>query len=227
MTKGLVGSKPVTALRGVIGAPVTAELRKQSEGAVAQTDEDDLGFSYEQSDYVETKLLTGRQTPLQVYEQMKGHKLFGDDKIKMQQILIKFCKRWEGAHFKRIMAVLAPYLGRNVDPHQSVRTTVIGDHFRTFCAQMSLHVIGELVGEGEFQKRFGMSVAEAEIAAMLNRDFKSALITWPMDKLTDAANWKQFGNANSFILKYAGPNAISACPPPQMFLDRAAKARIQ
>ena len=204
---GLVGLNPVRSLYWVNHEKPSAELRKVVEGAVEQTDESDLGFTYQQSQFIEERLIVGRQTPMEVLPQMRQSNIFPQDPAALRDILIGFAKRWESGQFKRIMAPLAPHVGSNVDPHQAVRTTVLGDHFRTGCAHMTLEVIAEVSGGAEsFQQKFGLSVSEARQAALMNADFKSALVTWPMQRLLDQRNWQEFESGNREILSYIGPS---------------------
>jgi hypothetical protein len=204
---GLVGLKPVRSLYWVNHEKPSAELRKTVEGVAAQTDESDLGFTYQQSQFIEERLIVGRQTPVEVLPQMRQSDIFPKEPAALRDILIGFTKRWESGQFKRIMGALAPHVGSNVDPHQAVRTTVLGDHFRTGCAHMTLEVIAEMTGRPEtFKQKFGLSLDEAKQAAMMNADFKTALIAWPITRLLDQGNWQEFETGNREILSYIGPS---------------------
>lgn len=202
-TRGVFGFAPLKAVLGVLGAPITAELRKQVEGEAKQTDESDLGFSYTQSDFIEKRMITARMTPQEVMAQMQNSKLFeGYNAYQMRDTIIKFSKRWEGAQFKRIMSTISPYIGNNPDPHQSVRTPVLGDHFKTMCATMTLDVLEKTIGQDEFQKRFGMQKKQAEAAAILNGSFKLMLYNRTMDEISKPEIWLPFQAANSQVLKF-------------------------
>jgi NH3-dependent NAD+ synthetase len=217
--QGLVGLQPVRSLYWVNNEKPSAELRKVTEGAVEQTDESDLGFSYKQSEFIEQRLIVGRQMPYEVLVQMLDSKIFSDDPAILRDILIGFTKRWESGQFKRIMAPLAPHVGSNVDPHQAVRTTVLGDHFRTGCAHMTLEVIAELSGGPEnFKQKFGYSLREAKNAASLNSDFKSALTSAQMHDLLDQKNWQAFEAGNRDVLSYVGPSEITDFSRPRTYL---------
>jgi NH3-dependent NAD+ synthetase/predicted amidohydrolase len=205
-THGLIGLKPLRSLTWVNHEKPSAELRKAVAGVAAQTDESDLGFTYEQSQFIEERLIVLRQTPLEVLPQMRSNAIFPRDLSALRDILISFTDRWESGQFKRIMGALAPHVGSNVDPHQAVRTTVLGDHFRTGCAYMTLEVLAELAGGPEnFHTVFGLSVAQAKMTAGMNANFKTALIAWPLGKLQETANWQAFDATNRSILSFAGP----------------------
>ncbi|MBU6235040.1 MAG: hypothetical protein KGQ41_04280 [Alphaproteobacteria bacterium] len=211
--KGVVGFAPLHAVLGVLGAPVTAELRKEVEGEAKQTDESDLGFSYAQSDFIEGLMITGRQTPMETLRVMVGAPLFKDQTLYgMRDILVKFAKRWEGAQFKRIMSVLSPHTGRNPDPHQSVRTTVLGDHFHTLSAHMTLQVLEETLGSEAFEAGFGMTLEQAKTCAILNNGFKLALYNKSMAELEKPETWKPFEAANRMVLTHARDNGTLNTP---------------
>ena len=206
--RGLIDLAPIRSLHYITNSQPSAELRKTVAGAAPQTDESDLGFNYEQADFISNRMIVGRQTPQEVLPQMqKSGNLFSSSLGSLRDTLVNFAKRWESAQFKRIMGTLAPYLGSNVDPHQSVRTTVLGDHFHTSNARMTLGVLAETVGGPEnFQRKFGLSVPEANMAAQFNNDFKFALISWPLPKLLEPQNWQEFDAENRKMLSYAGPS---------------------
>jgi NH3-dependent NAD+ synthetase len=164
---GLVGLKPIPALHYITVQTPTAELRKQVDGEKPQTDEGDLGFSYEQSEAMERTLLTEKKTPIEAFVILMGMKaqslsdhrlaeiqamsaenatvsknnLFPTDEASTRTILVKFGTRWAANQFKRIMGPLAPYLGDNFDPHLSLRTTVLGDHFTAGLALLTYKVL--------------------------------------------------------------------------------------
>ncbi len=203
--RGLVGLAPVRSLYWINHEEPSAELRKMVKDTAEQTDESDLGFTYAQSQFIEERLIVERQTPLEVLPSMRQNGFFPDDPAAQRDILIRFAQRWESGQFKRIMGALAPHVGSNVDPHQSVRTTVIGDHFHTGCAHMTLEVIKEILGGDKyFEKKFSMTTSEAKTAASINADFKSALISWSMPKLLDPNNWLEFQEVNKALLSHAG-----------------------
>jgi len=189
--KGLVSSAPVPALHYINLEIPTAELRHAHTGQIPQSDENDLGFSYAQSEFIETYLLVRRKTPQEVYRRMRvAQLLFPDDPARCRDVLIQFAvKRWPGAQFKRFMSPIAPHVGNNVDPHQSVRTPVLGDHFNTGCALMTLDAMSEILGgQTTLEKHFGKSLDQLESGAILDQEFKAWLIHSPMEKLLKIFN---------------------------------------
>ncbi|MDE2101342.1 MAG: hypothetical protein KGL39_29110 [Patescibacteria group bacterium] len=181
---GLEGLHPIESLHYVTIQKPTAELRKAKEGEKEQTDEGDLGFSYAQSRIMEDKIITGRGLPSAVHASLKGHNLFPSDDIERRDIIAKFCNRWAAAQFKRVMGTLAPYVGGNVDPHQSVRTTVLADHFRTDLAQLTLNLVADrLGGKDKFGEHFGVGIEKARTNLKMNRALKEAFCAQPIDRL--------------------------------------------
>ena len=202
---GLVGLPPTASLFYVNHEKPSAELRKEVEGAVQQTDETDLGFTYKQSAYLEEQLIVGRRQPAEVIQDMRNNPLFTDDPAVLRDIMLGFTGRWASAQFKRVMGTLAPHVGGNVDPHQAVRTTVLGDHFKTGCAEMTLDILAEkLGGDGAFENAYGVNTDAARILAMVNPDFKTALVKWPLDRLLNPNEWRIFDASNAQFTPYLG-----------------------
>ncbi len=190
---GLEGLHPVESLHYVTIQKPTAELRKAKEGEAVQTDENDLGFSYAQSRVMEEKILVGRKLPSAVHAELKGHNLFPSDDAERRDILVKFCNRWGAAQFKRVMGTLAPYVGGNVDPHQSVRTTVLADHFRTDLAQLTLNLVADkLGGKDQFEEHFGVNADRALTNIKINRALKEAFCTQSIDNLCESEHQSLF-----------------------------------
>jgi hypothetical protein len=82
------------------------------------------------------------------------------------------------------MGTLAPHVGGNNDPHQAVRTTVLGDHFRTGMAQVTLDVMADKLGGTErFERAFQMTIDDAKELASLSTAFKSLLLSKPIADL--------------------------------------------
>jgi len=202
--KGLIDLEPVEALHFINQQQPTAELRKIIDGKT-QTDEDDLGFTYEQSKFLEELLIVKRKTPEEVLEHMKENNLFDDNLIRSREIILIFAHRWEAGQFKRIMAPLSPHVGSNVDPHQAVRTTVLGDHFKTGCAYMTISVLKSEIGEDKFEQKFGMSIEQAKSASLLNSDFKEALSTLSIETLLNKKTWERFTKENNEIINFVKP----------------------
>lgn len=181
---GLIGLPPVEALYYVTIQKPTAELRKQEEGQQAQTDEGDLGFSYAQSRVLEEKMIIARKLPSAVHAQLKGHNLFPSDDAERRAIIVKFCNRWAGAQFKRVMGPQAPNVGGNVDPHHSVRTTILGDHFKTDLAELGLKLLVDKLGGPEnFRDHFGISVRNATVKLKIDEGLKNAFSSFPVEQL--------------------------------------------
>jgi NH3-dependent NAD+ synthetase len=176
---GLSGFDPVAAVHLVNNELPSAELRKEVVGEAPQTDEADLRFNYDQAEIIAKFLIEERNTPAEVFARLRTHPEFPKAPPEIQEILRQFTvKRWEGAQFKRVFGALATHLGSNVDPHQAVRTTVLGDHFRTGMAQLTLDVMAEkLGGEDRFQRAFNMDLNDASQRAALSRDFKELLLS--------------------------------------------------
>jgi len=182
--RGLAGLKPLPSLYWINRETPTAELRRLQKGEVEQTDELDLGFTYRQSQFIESRLIAQRLTPSETFAEMRASGLFQSDLGAMRDILIRFARRWEAAQFKRIMAPLSPHVGNNVDPHQSVRTTVLGDHFRTGCAILTLEILKELAGGEEgFKKKHRMNFNKAIEKALLNSEYKKTLVSFSINDL--------------------------------------------
>jgi NH3-dependent NAD+ synthetase len=201
-THGLCGLEPMPSLYWINQEKPSAELRKEVSGK-QQTDEADLGFSYEQSDFIEANLLTGRNTPLEVFKKAANHPLFQIGRKKLHGILMRYTKMWPSAQFKRIFSPHSPHEGGNVDPQQSLRTTLLGDNFKTMDANMTLHVLAEeLGGEPQFKSRFGMDMPTARVLASVNEDFKTALIKWPIDQLLNPNEWQKFEQSNAQFTPY-------------------------
>lgn len=175
---GLHGLSAVKSLHLINREKPSAELRKEDTVTTPQTDESDLGFSYVQSKVMEQLLIENRQTPAQVFAALGKHSEFPKEAGARRDILLKFTQRWEAAQFKRVMGTLAPHVGSNVDPHQAVRTTVLGDHFRTGMAQLTLEVMAAKLGGPEpFRRAFHMSLEQAVDRASLSKPFKDMLVS--------------------------------------------------
>jgi len=215
-TCGLAGSEPQSALYWINREKPSAELRKTVDGAAEQTDEADLNFTFAQSRFISQRLLMQRRTPLDVFAQMKESALFSGVRV-ARDTLMAFTKRWPSGHFKRIMAPSSPYVGGNVDPHQSIRTTVIGDHFKTGDALVTLASLVEISGGNEaFKRSFGLSPSQAQACAVLNQDFKQALVSWSLAELQDPEKWQGFAVSNRAVLTYVdmerGVGLKNGCP---------------
>jgi NAD+ kinase len=210
---GFVSLAAACSLYWVNAEKPSAELRKTAEGQVEQSDEQDLGFNYAQSAFIEDKLLIERKTPSEVFQLMKTSKLFSSRTTSdLRNVITDFCKRWKSAQFKRIMSPHSPHVGRNLDPHQSIRTTLLGDHFDTGCARVTLDTLAELAGgDGAFRQKYSYTVEEAKTAAQFNQAFKAALIKKSLPELSDPQTWTPFEEENREALRYA-KSSPSAAP---------------
>jgi hypothetical protein len=194
---GLTGLQPIDALHYITIQTPTAELRKAKAGEKGQTDDSDLGLSYPQSQVLEQQIITNRILPSEVHAQLEGHNLFSSDDAERRDTITRFCKRWGGNQFKRVMGTLAPYLGGNVDPHQSVRTTVLADHFRTDLAGLTLQLlVKKLGGEAQFAEHFGLDRQAATLNLKINRPVKDALCDMSLDELMAPAQAYLFDRSN-------------------------------
>jgi NH3-dependent NAD+ synthetase/predicted amidohydrolase/nicotinamide mononucleotide adenylyltransferase len=180
---GLAGLHPVEALHYINKEKPTAELRKETGITAAQTDEKDLGFSYTQGNIMRDNLIIGRKTIKETFVHLQKNKQFPNDSIELRNILLKFTKRWEDAQFKRTASTLSPHLGNNVDPHNSVRTHEIGDHFRTQMAELTLDVLSEKLGRHGFQAKAGMNLETARLMAQTHEEFKQSLLSPDFDSI--------------------------------------------
>ncbi|MDX9689614.1 MAG: hypothetical protein EOM37_02850 [Proteobacteria bacterium] len=200
--KGLVGYGPCAALYWINREQPSAYLRPVTDDKPAQTDEGDLGFNYRQSAFMERRLIVGRQQPSQLLAQMRHSDLFPDDVASLRTMIIRFARRWQSGQFKRIMAPLSPHVGSNVDPHLAVRSTVLGDHFATGCAVMTLELLVEKAGgELSFANSYGMTLTQAKTAALLNEPFKQALISGSIDDVAQDFFWQKYEKANASYIK--------------------------
>jgi len=205
-TYGLTGLGPVRSLYWINAETASAELRRVLAGAPVQTDESDLGFTYEQSQYIEELLIAGRSTPTEVFQTLRGNPIYPQDPVTFRSIILGFARRWEAGQFKRIMSPLAPHVGPNADPHQAVRTTVLGDHFHTGSAHMTLDILAECAGSPKsFAQKYGMSLAQAKSAATINPAFKADLIGQSFAVLSVPQHWAAFAKENNRILRCMKP----------------------
>lgn len=195
-TKGLEGMEPVTALNPVNVQAPTAELRPAAEG---QTDEEDL-MPYKMLDAIGEAIFFEKKSPLEAYESLKTAKdpdnetglLFGTrenpaelDAKYLVQCIDKACKMWHRSQFKRVAAVVAPFMGQNVDPHTSIRTTILSDGFQTSLAQLKLRYVEDTLGKEWFAEHTGKTLSEWNLRARINEQTRDA-ITWSApDALAD------------------------------------------
>ena len=174
--QGLAGLAPIEALNFINRASPSARLRKESEGVEAQSDETDLGFTYEQEAIVSGHLLIGRKTPKETFDILKENDKFPNNDAELRNILVKIANHWKNNPFKREASVFSPHAGENKDPHSSIRTHQIGDHFSGMMACLTLDILEKKWGQNGFQAKTGISLKNAKIMANANEEFKQALI---------------------------------------------------
>lgn len=132
--KGLVGvMNPVKSLSLILKNKPSAELQpKGANGAVVQTDEDDLQRSFAQMDFISQKMLYERiQTPDglrrlnagEVFEACGRDPAFvGVSENALYNMVRLSYKRWSISQHKIHASPIAPTFGMNVDHQTSLRT---------------------------------------------------------------------------------------------------------
>ena len=150
--KGIVGLPPIEGLYLVNMQRPSAELRPlDAKGEIVQYDEDDM-MPYEQLDAIARAIVVQRKDPVVAYKELKnakdpeGNQLFASNE-ELLACIEQCCWRWDSSQFKRVASVIAPFLGENMDPHQSVRTTIISDMFKQGRALLKLEYLREKIGE--------------------------------------------------------------------------------
>ncbi|MDX1975728.1 MAG: nitrilase-related carbon-nitrogen hydrolase [Rickettsiales bacterium] len=189
--KGLGGHEPVRALHYVNQNKASAELRPLGkDGKIVQFDENDM-MPYKVLDTIARKLIIGKNDPVDTYLELwkeqptykNGQPLF-ESKEQLIANIEQCCWRWHASQFKRVAAVITPFLGNNVDPHTAVRTTIMNDGFRTGRAAMKLEYLKEqLGGEEQFQARFGKTTNESTAEMRRNKAFRNAVLDAKLPEL--------------------------------------------
>lgn len=200
--EGLHGMQPAASLGVVNGNAASAELRPLKDGEIAQFDEDDM-MPYEQLDAIARSIIIDKNTPVEAYHILRGaglkypggRDLFASDEELITRI-DECCWRWHSSQFKRVAAVIAPFLGENVDPHTAVRTTIIGDGFREGRAQLKIEYLNQTLGDA-FAQQTGMSYDKMRIEARINRGLRDALIEAKLPELATAVADENFGKKPS------------------------------
>lgn len=192
--KGLDGMPSVDALHTVNVQIPTAELRPDE-----QSDEADM-MPYKMLDAIGEALFFYKCAPAEVYEQL--HKmpdpddpnrlLFAKhddpnqvDKEYLIHCIEQTCRMWHRSQFKRVGSVASVFLGQNVDPHTSVRTTILSDGFKTNMAQLRLKYLQEKYGN-DFTQKTGQDFDELNLRSKINADVREAVLEAPLEKLPDA-----------------------------------------
>ena len=111
-------------LASVNSLPPTAELRPQEQ---SQTDEDDL-MPYHIMVEIEKLAIRDHQSPVEVFENLKGEELESDDLLKAH--IIKFYRLWSRNQWKRERLAPAFHLDEfNVDPRTWCRFPILSKGF--------------------------------------------------------------------------------------------------
>jgi len=190
--KGLEGQSTIPGLHFINNNKASAELRPLKDGKIAQFDEDDM-MPYEALDAIARKIIVGKNSPVEAYRQLwaeqpkfgSGQPIF-DSKERLIADIEQCCWRWHSSQFKRVAAVITPFLGQNVDPHTAVRTTIMSDGFVSGRAALKLEYLkDQLGGEAAFGKAFGKAFNKALIETKISASLRQAIIKAPLDKLHD------------------------------------------
>lgn len=189
---GIDGMPNIPSLGVVNDNAASAELRQLKDGEIAQYDEDDM-MPYEQLDAIARCIIVDKNSPEDAYPILWEQALTFDSGLPLfaskEELISRIdecCWRWHGSQFKRVAQVITPFLGENVDPHTAVRTTIIGDGFRTGRAQLKLAYVKEqLGGEEAFEQHTGESFDRMRIQASVNRQLRAALLETPIEALKE------------------------------------------
>lgn len=191
--KGLDSLEAIPALNPVNVQIPTAELRPTE-----QSDEADM-MPYKMLDAIGESIFFYKNTPLEAYKQLKLAKdpddetkpLFAKqseptevDKEYLIECIDKACKMWHRSQFKRVGAVITPFLGQNVDPHTSVRTTILSDGFQTSLAQLKLEYLKETLGT-EFKPATGFTEDELGLKSKIDSSIRDLINQTPVTELAD------------------------------------------
>lgn len=191
-TNGLHDLPEVQGLAVVNGNKASAELRPLKDGEIAQFDEDDM-MPYEQLDTIARTIIIGKNSPVEAYQMLKdtdqtfkdGTPLFRSDE-ELISCIEECCWRWHANQFKRVAAVITPFLGENVDPHTAVRTTIIGDGFQTGRAMLKLEYLKDQIGgEEAFETHVGTEFNEMRIRAKIDRGLRDTLLNTNVSELRE------------------------------------------
>jgi NAD+ synthase (glutamine-hydrolysing) len=193
-TVGLDGHEPIPSLHYINQNKASAELRPLSkDGKIIQFDEDDM-MPYEALDAIARKIIIGKNSPVEAYKQLwqeqskfdNGKPIF-DSKERLIADIEQCCWRWHSSQFKRVAAVITPFLGQNVDPHTAVRTTIMSDGFMTGRAALKMEYLKDkLGGEEAFEKALGKPFNKMLIELKISGSLRQAVLKSPLDKLEDA-----------------------------------------
>lgn len=191
--RGLDGLSPVEGLYWVNKQKPSAELRPLDvNGKIIQFDEDDM-MPYPQLDAIARAMILEKRSPVDASEHLKtakakdGSPLFSSNK-ELVECIEECTWRWESSQFKRVASVVTPFLGNNMDPHQSVRTTILSEAFRTGRAQLKLEYLKEEMGgtEEDFKKGIGEGFEASSFRAIINQTARDSINQSSLADLRDA-----------------------------------------
>ena len=207
--EGLEGMAPITALNPVNVQIPTAELRP-----TAQSDEADM-MPYKMLDAIGEAIFFGKQTAQEAYHSLQtlrdpedaSRLLFGKhdapNKVDTQYLaecIEKACNMWHRSQFKRVGSVVSPFLGGNVDPHTSVRTTIISDAFKNGVAQMKLEYMKDAtIHDHALATSSRKNLSRASMLVLRDRGVRDELLQTRVGDLQAAI-------ANDHFGKSAGPS---------------------
>ena len=191
-TKGIAGYEPIPALHYINQNKASAELRPLKNGKIIQFDEDDM-MPYEALDAIARKIIIGKNSPVDAYKQLwaeqpkfSDSKPVFDSKERLIADIEQCCSRWHASQFKRVAAVITPFLGQNVDPHTAVRTTIMSDGFMTGRAALKMEYLKDkLGGEQEFEQAIGKPFNKTLIELKISGNLRQAVLNAPLDKLEE------------------------------------------
>ena len=110
-----------------------------------------------------------------------------DTKERLIADIEQCCWRWDASQFKRVAAVITPFLGQNVDPHTSVRTTIMSDLFKNGRVALKLEYLKDKMGSEEvFEREFAKAFNRVLIESKISGDLRKAIIKSPLDEIGDA-----------------------------------------
>lgn len=190
-TEGLDGLPPLPSLHYINQNKASAELRPLSkDGKIVQFDEDDM-MPYEALDAITLKIIIGKNSPVDAYKQLwqeqptyaDGRPIF-ESKERLIADIEQCCWRWHSSQFKRVAAVITPFLGQNVDPHTAVRTTIMSDGFLTGRAALKMEYLKDaLGGEDAFAHAIGTPFNKMLIELKISAKLRQAVLKSPLEAL--------------------------------------------
>lgn len=203
--EGLEGMPPVTGLNPINVQSPTAELRPTE-----QSDEADM-MPYAMLDAIGEAIFFAKKTPAEAYQSLQNLRnpddesrlLFAKnddpnmvDKQYLLECIEKACNLWHRSQFKRVGAVIAPFLGLNVDPHTAVRTTIVSDAFKKWRADLRLDYLREQLGGDEaFKASTGKIFSELKDVTRRVGSARDAVLKVPLAQLQATVANDNFGRS--------------------------------